>query len=215
MKTQFFFLLLTISSLSCAPMSAEKKNVLTYETSREPASIVATTQPIDYEIVGFIPKLKQTKSMGCWATVATMLYSWKKQQSFTVSDAMNSVGTKWGNLYNANTGLSAREKPQFVSDLGLTFQYPMSISISGWEQMLRYHGPIWVTTDEQPGEGWAIHARVVIGIKGDGTPANTFLKIIDPATGNLTQESIKDFVPKFEEEIRITGGLTRIQILHW
>ena len=71
-----------------------------------------------------------------------------------------------------------------------------------------------MTTDEAPGESWAIHARVITAIRGDGTPDNTMLTIVDPAGGRQYRESIATFVPKYEEEVIRTGKM-RVQVVHW
>jgi papain like cysteine protease AvrRpt2 len=38
---------------------------------------------------------------------------------------------------------------------------------------LREHGPLWITADEDPSAKFSVHARVLIGLRGDGTPDGT------------------------------------------
>jgi hypothetical protein len=97
---------------------------------------------------------------------------------------------------------------------GLVAEPPHNPSVKGWFDLLRQYGPLWVTTDEQPGEGFAIHARIIKGMSGDGTPTGTLFNIIDPAQGREYNEKVRDFVKKYEEEIAVTGH-ARIQIVHW
>ncbi len=168
--------------------------------------------------------LAQPSKMTCWATVFTMLYGWKKQMSMTIDTALGDVGDKWRKKFQDDmdrlkkgqpeAGLLPSEKKDLVAAAGLIAEPPMNPSIKGWENLLRSYGPLWVTTDEAPGKAWAIHARLITAIKGDGTPAGTKFSIIDPAGGRQYTESIAVFVPKYEEEVRKTG-YTRIQILHW
>jgi hypothetical protein len=74
---------------------------------------------------------------------------------------------------------------------------------------------LWVTTDEDPTSGFAIHARIMTGIRGDGTPDGTTLDIADPGTGTAYQEKFGKFLDKYEAEARDSKAPLRIQIVHW
>ena len=169
---------------------------------------------IDYAIPGVFGPLAQPSGNACWATVYTMLVSWRRQQSLSIDTALVAVGQKWLDLYKADTGLPGSDKAAFLTAAGMVAEPPQSYSLEGWEQLLRNYGPIWVTTDEAPGKAWAIHARVITAIRGDGTPEKTFFTIVDPASGRQYQESISTFIPKYEEEV-IRTGYMRIQVVHW
>ncbi len=169
---------------------------------------------LNYDVPGLVLPLRQPKSMACWAAVTTMLTSWKEQMSLSIDSVLGSIGQKWLDIYNANTGLFPKDEEDFLAASGLKAKRGFNPSIEGWESLLREYGPLWITTDERPGPAWAIHARIVTGIHGDGTPAGTKLRIIDPGTGTTQDESIEGFYPKFEEEVGRTGRM-RYQILHW
>lgn len=169
---------------------------------------------ISYDIPGQFWVLAQPSGNACWATVFTMLKNWRLQREKTIDQALASVGQRWVDIYRADTGLMGEDKPTFITTAGLVAQPPQSFSIEGWENLLRTYGPIWITTDEAPGEAWAIHARIITGIHGDGTPENTKFKIVDPAGGRRYEESIAVFIPKYEEEVRRTGYM-RIHVVHW
>ena len=93
--------------------------------------------------------------------------------------------------------------------------------------MLQKRGPLWVTTDESAEiTQFAIHARLLHGIIGDGTPANTLMLFIDPATGSKVSEPFNEFIVKYEGELRKiyrqlngrdlpAGYKVRIQVIHW
>ena len=172
---------------------------------------------VDYTVPGIIPTLRQPTGMVCWATVATMMISWRRQQSIPIETAMAQVGAKYAEKFRNNQGLAASEKEPFIRATGMTFRYPQSLSIAGWENLLRTCGPVWVTTDEDPSSGFAIHARIMAGIHGDGTPEGTTLDIYDPGTGTQYTERFSDFLRKYEEEVIATGKhwSGRIQIVHW
>jgi hypothetical protein len=169
---------------------------------------------IDYTVPGVFGPLAQPSANACWATVFTMLLSWRRQQSLSIEAALGTVGQRWVDLYRADTGLPGDDKAAFLTGAGLVAEPPQSYSLDGWEQLLRNYGPVWVTTDEAPGKAWAIHARVITAIRGDGTPENTCFTIVDPAGGRQYQESIAKFIPKYEEEV-IRTGYMRIQVVHW
>lgn len=171
-------------------------------------------ETLAYDVPGDFWVMAQPSGMSCWATTYTMLKSWREQRQMTIPEALTTVGQRWVDLYEADTGLSGADKPIFLASAGLAAKPPQSFAIPTWESMLRQYGPIWITTDERPGMPGGIHARIVTGIYGDGTAAGTFFKIVDPSGGRRYEESIAVFIPKYEEEVRATGNL-RIQVVHW
>ncbi len=172
---------------------------------------------VDYKVPGLVAPLRQPTGMVCWATVTTMMVMWKRQQSMTIPTALGAIGSNYVTKFNANRGLAADEKIPFLNAAGLAFEYPQSYSIEGWEQLLRNYGPIWITTDEDPSINFAIHARIITAIQGDGTPENTYLTIVDPGRGNQYREKFADFLVKYEQEVRDSGASWsgRIQVVHW
>lgn len=207
-------------ALPPAPASQEPRaqglsgKVSRWPTRRSRAMSARAFTAISYDVPGNFWVLQQPSSMACWATVFTMLKSWRSQREMTIPQALGAVGQRWVDIYNANSGLAGEDKPTFIAAAGLVAEPPQSYSIEGWENLLRNYGPIWVTTDEQPGAAWAIHARIITGIQGDGTAENTHFKIVDPGNGRRYEESIAVFIPKYEEEV-IRTGYMRIQVVHW
>ena len=169
---------------------------------------------VDYMVPGIIPEIAQPSSMSCWATTYTMLYSWKHQVSRPIESVLEDLGQKWLDMFRNNTGLPAAETANFINAAGLESQPAMSPSVEGWEDMLRNYGPLVLTTNEAPGKRWIIHARVLIGIRGDGTADGTRFTIIDPAGGRKYEETLATFIPKYHDEV-IRTGYMRIQIMHW
>lgn len=152
--------------------------------------------------------------MTCWATVTTMMMDWRDNRTTSIPTAIGSIGDVWLAKFTANQGLSSSEKPTFLAAAGLMAEPPMGYTIEGWLQLLRTYGPLWVTTDEDPTENFAIHARIVVGIDGDGTPDGTNFSIVDPATASEYTETVSVFNQKFESEARANQPL-RIQVVHW
>lgn len=170
---------------------------------------------ISFSVPGPFNIIRQPSGMSCWATVATMMECWRKCQSQTIETTLSTIGTNWLNKFQSNQGLSATEKTTFLRDAGMSFEYPQSLTPEGWEGLMRNYGPIWVTTDEDPSGNFAIHARLMIGIQGDGSLAGTMLTIIDPATGTQYSESFGNFIDKYESEARTSSRPLRIQIVHY
>lgn len=153
--------------------------------------------------------------MTCWATVTTIMVMWREQASMTIQTAIGRIGANWLAKFNADQGLLGSEKAAFLGAAGLAYQHPQSLTASGWEGLLRKFGPVWVTTDEDPSAAFAIHARVLVGIRGDGTAAGTTLDIVDPATGTEYRESFGKFLTKYESEASVKNLPLRVQIVHW
>jgi hypothetical protein len=180
-------------------------------------AVRAFNAPVSYRVSGIVPPLRQPTSMTCWATVTTMMRSWRQNQSMSIDTAVGGIGSQYLAKFQANQGLSSAEKGQFLSSAGFVAEPPMCYSIEGWLQLLRTYGPLWVTTDEDPSANFAIHARIMVGIEGDGTPEGTSFRIVDPATGTEYSEDVPTFIRKFEEEALSLkpNEPVRIQVVHW
>ncbi|MEW5915689.1 MAG: papain-like cysteine protease family protein [Gemmatimonadota bacterium] len=179
------------------------------------AAVARAASAVNYRVPGIVAPLKQPSGMTCWATVTTIMVMWKQQASMTIQTAIGRIGSNWLAKFNANQGLLGNEKATFLAAAGLTYQHPQSLTAGGWEGLMRRFGPIWVTTDEDPSANFAIHARVLVGIKGDGTAAGTTLDIVDPGTGTEYKENFDKFLEKYESEARVKHLPLRIQIVHW
>lgn len=164
-----------------------------------------------FEVEGEIPLIQQPNSMACWATVATMLMSWNEQQSFGIETAMDMAGPIYRQMFDQADGLPASMHQQFAEACGMTIDYPQCYTSEGIYNLLYDYGPIIAITDEDPGEYFAIHARIIKGIHSDTTPGTTYLMIIDPGTGTEYNETFEDFSSKFEA----VDGAPRIQVMHF
>jgi hypothetical protein len=147
-----------------------------------------------------------------------MLQSWKDNASYKIIDVMGKAGADYKKKFQDDHGLGGAEKTFFLQALGLKAEAPQNYTVGGWLSLLQKYGPLWVTTNEGTTQDFAIHARILKGIAGDGTPDATFLTFIDPATGLETGESITVFTKKFEE-IAVkdlgAGADLRPQVVHF
>lgn len=177
---------------------------------------------IDYNVPGSLFPVAQPTGMTCWAAVATMMVDWRDQMSHTIQAVMDMAGAyyrqKFDNPNVNQQGLPGSEKNAFLASLGMEAEPPMSYTVEGFLAVLQTFGPLWVTTDEDPGANFAIHARIVSGMLGDGTPGGTMLHIVDPDRGRVYDETYRDFASKYEE-VAIgdmqAGRALRAQIVHF
>jgi Papain-like cysteine protease AvrRpt2 len=196
------------STLKC-PSGA---SICTRETIR-PATL------IDARAAGTIPTLKQPTSLTCWATVATMLYSWKHNRSDSIPSTLGAIGKTYLEMFRKNQALSPSDKPGFLLSMGLKAEAPQNYTAGGWAALIRQHGPLWITTNEGTQSNFSIHARVMSAIFGDGSPSGTTIVVYDPADGQVHTETLGVFAKKFEDVARgdLGGGMgdLRPQVVHY
>jgi hypothetical protein len=174
---------------------------------------------VSYTVPGLVAPEAQPSGWTCWATVYTMLLNWKTGSSHSIEQAVGAIGAQYAEKVRRDrqqpshiNGLGAAEKNAFLQGSGIQWEYPQSLSIDGWLGLLQNYGPIWVTTDEDLSQSGGIHARIMKGIQGDGTPTGTNLQIIDPAGGREYLERFDAFERKYAFGDAADG---RIQIVHW
>lgn len=175
-------------------------------------------QSFSESVQGLVPPIRQPSGMTCWATVSTRMVSWQESVSLPIEEVMDRAGSEYRAKFDADQGLPGNEKNQFLAALGLRAEPPMSYSVDGLRSLLAGHGPLWVTTDEDPSEDFAIHARIITGMSGNGNPDDTSLRIVDPATGSEGVESFSEFMRKFEDVAigdMADGGDFRVQVVHF
>lgn len=168
---------------------------------------------VNYKAPGLIPIVRQPTPMACWATTATMLLSWKDEQSYSIETAMDMLGGNFRAIYDSDTGLSPGDVERFSAASGLTLEYPSCDTPERIESLLQWYGPLLIIDDEDGSANFALHARIVTGIAGDGTPAGTNVTIIDPWEGTEYDESFETFTSKYEQAAGVTN-LT-IQMMHY
>ncbi|KQS75961.1 papain-like cysteine protease family protein [Rhizobium sp. Leaf383] len=146
--------------------------------------------------------LKQPDEMSCWATVYTMMVSWKERRPVTIKEAVARLGEPYVGYLDRRTGLPAHSELEFVSAAGMSAQPPASYPLSFYRKLLRESGPLWVIT----GNGTVSHARLMTGIyslndqESFENYSRTIFEIIDPLTGETDFEMALPFLSDFERE---------------
>ena len=169
---------------------------------------------LDYRVPNLPMPVKQPSSMVCWATVATMMASWRDQQSHTLSGYIDGLGEPWRSKLANNQGLNASEALLLLATMGMQVETTQAnFTAERWEQMLHDFGPLWVTADNNSKPDiQGIHAHILVGIHGpsDGNPT---VDIIDPGVGAEVQMPMSDFVARYEQ--LANTHYAGLQIRHW
>jgi len=174
----------------------------------------------EYVVPGAIAPIRQPDSMDCWAAVTTMLLNWQDNQPMTIADRMASLGDPWNLYFEHNLGLSVKDAPAFFQRARLRAEGSGNPSVAGWYALLRNNGPLWITIaglSDDNAHVWA-HAKVLIGIHGDGTVDGTTFDMIDPAEGTLEELTARAFGEQFENWANVSNPrgwpLLGIEVVH-
>jgi peptidoglycan hydrolase-like protein with peptidoglycan-binding domain len=166
---------------------------------------------IPYSVPGLKTVLSQPSPMSCWATVYCMMRSWKDQVSYPIRDAVLRVGQKWADYYDqsyppTNQGLPADQFGPFLREAGMDHEPMANLTIEQWARLLRTYGLLWIGASVTVNPNTGLHSRILEGITGNGEPASTFMKIIDPDGGRQYSEAFMVFLAKYESGIRSVSG---------
>ena len=149
----------------------------------------------DYSVPGPIHPLRQPNTKTCWATVGTMLKSWKERRSLTIEEALSAARSPtylaW---FNQKKGLMSEFSGPFADSMGFRVapQSPQSLSPQDWIDLMVHRGPLGVMTFGPTG---AAHARLMIGMWGDEPGVQ--VRFIDPDIGTEQRVSFTEFMEDF------------------
>lgn len=76
--------------------------------------------PIDFTVSGIVPVIQQPTPNACWATAATILYSWNNNASFDIPTVLSTAAPQYLPMFQADQGLPGDQKPTLLKSLGLT-----------------------------------------------------------------------------------------------
>jgi hypothetical protein len=180
----------------------------------------AAPPKVDFQVKGRLRPLKQDNDQSCWATVATILFSWRHDTDAKVIDVLSIAGQKFVDLFTNQEGLKSADKPEFLQKLGLKAEPGQTFSVELLEQLLRQHGPLWITVDEDSGADFSVHARVLIGLRGDGTPEGTTATFLNPLPNapSPDSESVATLLSKLAQLAAgdlASSGTFRPQVVHF
>src|SRR6266704_4526648 len=111
---------------------------------------MAMSTDYNYAVPGTVPVLAQPTNETCWATAATMLFSWRDNQSYTFEHAMDMISPYYRARLDNNKPLLDGEEADFLAVSGLIGEPPANYTIDGILRLLQNYGPLWVTLNEDP-----------------------------------------------------------------
>ena len=164
---------------------------------------------VDYAVPGTVSPIQQNAPMTCWATVITMMESWRRQQSIPVETALARAGQEWVDRYKRGEGLDVNLAKGLYDALGLVSLISQNPTIEYWEQLLRTYGPLYIDVGAGPS---TTHALIVTGIRGDGTATGTTMTFVDPGSGQVVNQRFDAFLQRYEAPSAVDWPFV---ITHW
>jgi hypothetical protein len=179
---------------------------------QKPAATSSDGDRIDFIVPGQVFELTQPQGTDtCWATVATMMMSWKAQKQKPVVEVMQQAGPTFEQLFAEGKGLPPAEKASFISKLGLVVDEEAAAShdYDFYLDRMKAYGPLWITFDISD-TSLALHARMLYGMSGSVTTdrSGILMKVVDPNDGSRHDIPFGDFVQQFEDVARETPSAT-------
>lgn len=172
-------------------------------------------EAVNYDVPVGVPLVAQPNNLSCWAASMTMMISWRDNTSYTIENALSTIGVFWINRFNMSPpSINEDELPILMSTVGMQ-SVQFTPSIKGFEELLEENGPLWIGLDGETGPAVAAHVVIVTGIHGDGTPECTYVNINNPGpvgVGSTYIESYEDFYDKISQ---IMDAGAAISIHHW
>lgn len=157
-----------------------------------------------------LQKIKQPDSMSCWAAALTMLYSYKwNRMNLDIAATLKPLGEVYLTIFQNGSGIKPAQEIALYRAAGLKVIQGRNPTIDYWKDLLQKQGPLSITVDADPGKGY-IHALVITGLKGDGSPGKTEVTYIDPASGIEADITFMEFIKLYEGSANWP-----LQIIHW
>lgn len=168
---------------------------------------------ISYEVPGIKTVTAQDGPDTCWATVYTIMKTWKTGFQMEVRDTVRQVDPKYAAFYDAGLrsnpeprGLPVSEIIPFLRAAGMRHQPMANMQVSGWLDLLQKYGLLWIGGLNEASPFGVLHSRIVDGINGEGAKNNTFFSIIDPNGGKRYRERFDTFSAKYEGALDLLSG---------
>ena len=167
-----------------------------------------------YQVPGKKWVIGQVKTKGCWATVYTMMRSWREGKEYAIEEALEKPGKEYVERYKHNQGLPPSLLRDFWTRGGLTVRGYAFFPDYIWYDLLKQHGLLAVGGANAVTSTAGLHRRIVQGMNITGA-ANDRYFIIDPAFGGEQYpEPSFDFEAKYNLYMTIGEG-ANWQIAHY
>ena len=162
----------------------QEKNWLSNDGIVGPATWSTLEKRDKYVILHNVQLIPQHTPSTCWSAALAMLLG--VQASMLPGIARMD---KQGGLFNDSELSKPENTKKFADSYGLTLLHAQSWMPDGLANMLRTHGPLmmnllWNAPKYMAGKGSPGHMLIIAGIRGDGSPEGTTLRIQDPLPMN-------------------------------
>lgn len=141
----------------------------------------------------------QTKMMSCWIAAAVILLRWKNGLLVSELDVAKQAGPNYAIAFNNDQGLAGPELAEFARALGFKAEAPQNLNPTGYHNLLKAKGPLWVASRLDAGTAASRrHVRVLRGVTGDGTFDGSNGWVLDPDGGQDRQMTMMQFSKELE-----------------
>lgn len=159
-----------------------------------------------FDVWNEVPLVQQLTGMSCWAAAAAMLIGWRDCIDIDAEEVAAGTG-RWEAYRD---GLTPEDVQTLAHAWGLVIEPPRTYSVRDLRELLEQKGPLWVG-EASPG----LHVVVLTGMRGDGTPEGTTMRIADPwPVGEGERYSIT--FAELSRNLEAAAGLSGVptQVLH-
>ena len=158
----------------------QEKNWLSNDGIVGPATWSTLEKRDKYVILHNVQLIPQHTPSTCWSAALAMLLG--RQASMSPGNARTAAG---GGLFNDSSLSKPENTKKFADTYGLKLLHAQSWMPDGLANMVRTSGPLmmnllWNAPKYQAGLASPGHMLIIAGIRGDGSPEGTTLRIYDP-----------------------------------
>jgi len=158
----------------------QEKNWLSNDGIVGPATWSTLEKRDKYVILHNVQLIPQHTPSTCWSAALAMLLD--VRASMSSGNARTAAG---GGLFNDSSLSRPQNTKKFADSYGLKLLHAQSWMPDGLANMLRTHGPLmmnllWNAPKFMAGKSSPGHMLIIAGIRGDGSPEGTTLRIHDP-----------------------------------
>lgn len=170
--------------------------------------------PLMYLVPGKKTVIGQPTMTSCWATVYTMMRSWREGKAFAIEEALEKPGAQYVALYKSGGSLPPGAMRDFWTRGGLTVRGNAFFADYIWYDFLKQHGLLAVGSANVLSPAAGLHLRILEGMNVTG-PVTGWYFIIDPAWGGKQYgEPAFDFEAKYNLAMTVGPG-AHWQVAHY
>lgn len=156
--------------------------------------------------------LKQIHENSCWASVLSMMFSWKEEKIISEENILSPYNEYLEVYKNSDkAGITFKQEVALYQKLGLETEKQLNPTIKSWVEMIDTYGPLSITIDARPPFG-IIHAILILAIYGNENGLDTKVTYADPADVAIHEMDFLTFIKMYESKYSVDWP---IQIIHF